>query len=171
MGTGTGAKEVYVSQWRFFDECKFLEEVISSNRPSFCNSEEGEHLSGEQTSFEDETGSEVDSVVSELQHPKRKKKTSWMETAATALTELAKYADNKEDEWDVFGRDVANSLRRLQNKDLQGIVKFSIQSTIFHASQSVDVRQPLQPQGDYIHNNYLGSYTDSQQSACNTYTY
>ena len=29
MGTGTGAKKVYVSQWKFFDECKFLKEVIS----------------------------------------------------------------------------------------------------------------------------------------------
>lgn len=66
---GTGAKEVYVSQWSLFDECKFLEEVIISNRPSFCSSEEGE-----QTSFEDETGSEVDRVISEPQHPKRKKK-------------------------------------------------------------------------------------------------
>ena len=56
METGTGAKEVYVSQWKFFDERKFLKEVIISNRPSFCNCE-GEHLSGEQTSFEDETGS------------------------------------------------------------------------------------------------------------------
>ena len=35
-----------------------------------------------------------------------------METAATALTELAKDADNKEDEWDALGRDVANSLRK-----------------------------------------------------------
>lgn len=56
----------------FFDEVKFLEEVIISNRPSFCNSEEGEHLSGEQTPSEDETGSEVNSVVSEPQHPKRR---------------------------------------------------------------------------------------------------
>ncbi|XP_068678679.1 uncharacterized protein [Montipora foliosa] len=160
MGTGTGAKDVYVSQWKFFDECKFLEEVIISNRPSFCNSEEGEHLSGEQTSFEDETGSEVDSIVSEPEHPKKKKRTSWMETAATALTELATDADNKEDEWDVFGRDVANSLRSLQNKDLQRRVKFSIQSTLFQASESVDFRQPVQPQADYIHNNnYFGSYT------------
>ena len=94
-----------------------------------------------------------------------------METAATPLTELAKDADNKEDEWDVFGRDVANSLRSLQNKNLQRRVKFSIQSTLFQASESVDFRQPVQPQADYIHNNYLGSYTDSQQSACNTYTY
>ena len=68
MGTGTGANEVYiyVSQWKFFDECKFPEEVTIST--SFCNFEEGEHLSGE----------------------------------------VAKGADHKEDEWDVFGRDVAN---------------------------------------------------------------
>ena len=91
-----------------FDECKFPEEVTVSNKPSFCNFEEGEHLSGEQTSFEDQTGSEIDSVAREPQHPKKTKKASWMETAASALTELAKGADHKEDEWDVFGRDVAN---------------------------------------------------------------
>ena len=94
-----------------------------------------------------------------------------METAAIALTALTKDADNKENEWDVFGRDLANSLRSLQNKDLQRRVKFSIQSTLFQASESVDFRQPVQPQAGYIHNNYFGSYKDSQQSACNTYTY
>ncbi|KAK2548505.1 hypothetical protein P5673_031287 [Acropora cervicornis] len=71
---GTGAKEVYVSQWKFFDECKFPEEVIISNRRSFCNSQVGEHLPGQQISFEGDTGSEVNRVISERQHPKRKKK-------------------------------------------------------------------------------------------------
>ena len=83
------------------------------------------------------TGSSVSRNI-----PKGRKKISWMETAATALTELAKDANNKEDEWVVYRRDVANSLS-LQNKDLQHRVKFSIQSTIFHAIQSVDVREPV----------------------------
>jgi hypothetical protein len=175
LGTGTGAKDVYVSQWKFFHECQFLEEVIISNRPSFSNSEEGEHQSREHLnehshSFEEETGSEVESVLSERGHPKKKKKVSWMETAATALTEMAKDADNKvkEDEWDIFGRDVANSIRSLENRDLQRRVKFSIQTALFQASE--DFSQNLQPQAVSTPSNCYGSYTDPSQSN-NTYTY
>ena len=30
QGTGSGSSDVYVSKWKFFDECSFLDEVISS---------------------------------------------------------------------------------------------------------------------------------------------
>ena len=173
-GTGTGAKEVYVSQWKFFHECEFLEEVIISNRPSFSNSEDfsenqlSEHSNENSNSIDEETGSEVDSLSSEQGHPKRKKKMSWMETAASALTELAKDTDNKvkEDEWDVFGRDVANSIRSLENKDLQRRVKFSIQTALFQGSE--ELNQHFQPQAVSTPNNYR-SYTDA--SSNKTYTY
>ena len=35
--TGSGSNDIYVSNWKFFEECSFLEEVISSNRPTCTN--------------------------------------------------------------------------------------------------------------------------------------
>lgn len=62
-----------------------------------------------------------------------------METAASALSELAKGAASSgmEDEWEIFGKDVANSIRALDNKDLQRWVKFAVQSAIFQATDHV----------------------------------
>lgn len=42
-----------------------------------------------------------------------------MKTAAGALTKLTQNCDDQQDEWDVFGMDVANSLRALKNPDCQ----------------------------------------------------
>ena len=36
-GTGTGSNDVYVSNWKLFAECNFLEALISSNRPTCSN--------------------------------------------------------------------------------------------------------------------------------------
>ena len=62
-----------------------------------------------------------------------------METAATALSELAKGTlsrpKQEEDEWDVFGRDVANSIRSLGNVHWQQRVKFAVQSAIFQGTE------------------------------------
>lgn len=37
QGTGSGASDIHVSKWKFFDECSFLDEVIYSNRQVFAN--------------------------------------------------------------------------------------------------------------------------------------
>ena len=78
-----------------------------------------------------ETGSSTSEVSSETAstHPKRKRKNSegnrWMETAANALTQLTNREDEEQDEWDIFGKDVANSLRGLKNPDWQRRAKFA----------------------------------------------
>ena len=37
QGAGSGAKDLYVSKWKFSEECSFLEKVIFSNRQTFTN--------------------------------------------------------------------------------------------------------------------------------------
>ena len=80
------------------------------------------------------TSSEVSSEAAST-HPRRKRKNSeanrWMETAANALTQLTNHEDDEQDEWDIFGKDVANSLRALKNPDWQRRAKFAIQTAIF----------------------------------------
>ena len=36
-GTGKGVSEIYVPTWKFYEECKFLEDVIISRRPTVSN--------------------------------------------------------------------------------------------------------------------------------------
>ena len=157
QGTGSGSAEVYEPRWRFFKECMFLEEVITSNRPSITNMPV--HLNGaviDDASVETlfETGDEfsppsLDSTTSEekTEHPKRKRKVPWMEKAAAALSDIAKNVNEcpttavrDDDEWDVFGRDVANTLRGIESKDLQRRVKFAIQTAIF---QTIEQQQSM----------------------------
>ncbi|XP_068690993.1 uncharacterized protein [Montipora foliosa] len=59
-----------------------------------------------------------------------------LESATSALNQLAKNAASApEDEWDIFGKDVASSIRHLGDKDLQRRVKFAVQSAIFQATE------------------------------------
>ena len=94
-----------------------------------------------------ETGSTTSEVSSETAstHPKRKRKNSegnrWMETAANALTQLTNQEDDEQDEWDIFGKDVANSLRGLKNPDWQRRAKFAVQTAIFQATEKA--RHPV----------------------------
>ena len=39
-GTGSSVKDVYVSKWKFFEECSFLDEVICTKRDTMTNVEE-----------------------------------------------------------------------------------------------------------------------------------
>lgn len=76
------------------------------------------------------------------QPPKRKRPNAqWMETAASALNELAKGAKPPSiDEWDVFGKDVANSIRAISNAALQRRVKFAVQSAIFQTIEQEQLK-------------------------------
>ena len=51
-----------------------------------------------------------------------------------------------EDEWDIFGKDIANLLRNLGDKDLQRRVKFAVQSDIFQTTEP--------PRAEYQHYGY-----------------
>ena len=112
-GTGSGADDVYVPKWKFYQECAFLQDVINSNRPTFSNLES---VTVDDDESSETTESERSILSEEPLYPKKAKKAElpWMETAATALSELAKGTlsspKQEEDEWDVFGRDVANSM-------------------------------------------------------------
>ena len=79
-------------------------------------------------------------------HPKRRKKSSednhWMETAANALTHLSNQEDDELDELDIFGKDVANSLRALNNPDWQRRAKSAVQTAIFQVTEKA--RHPFQ---------------------------
>ncbi len=66
-----------------------------------------------------------------------------METSATALTELAKGAKARpivNDECDIFGKDVANSVQAINNVQLQRHVKFYfiLRNVIYQAAQTSD---------------------------------
>eukprot|EP00794_Sanderia_malayensis_P010569 gene10569-11690_t len=158
QGTGSGSADVYLPKWRFFEECMFLEEVIISTRPSMsnvvANDDASNDILDEIEASDDEESLQSLEVIStpqnETAHPRRKRKIPWMEKAASALSDLAKGATNetpnnekKEDEWDVFGRDVANTIRGLGNTDWQRRVKFAIQTAIF---QTVEEQRSLSQQ-------------------------
>ena len=137
QGTGTGSYEVYCSKCTVFDECSFLDEVISSNRPTCSNitDESSQSVPAEcdRAVSEEEIDSKSESSISLISDggdnfPKRKRSSDspFLESAATALNKIAKGASSdNEDEWDTFGKDVANSLRGLTDKDLQRRVKFA----------------------------------------------
>ena len=80
------------------------------------------------------------------EYPKRKRKVPCMEKAAAALSGIAKNVSEcpttavSDDEWDVFGRDVANTLRGIESKDCQRRVKFAIQTAIF---QTIEQQQSM----------------------------
>ena len=51
-----------------------------------------------------------------------------METATNARNDLAKGATTEQvDEWEIFGKDVASSIRSLDNVHIQGKAKFADQ--------------------------------------------
>lgn len=113
----------HVSQWKFFHECNLISLSYNFKHTKFVQlwrrwtflrwtnllwGRDRQWLCGKWAR------------TSEL---RRKQHHGWGQQPLSTLTELAKDADNKEDKRDVFGRDVANSLRSLQNKDLQCRVK------------------------------------------------
>ena len=81
-----------------------------------------------------------------------------METAAPALSDLAKEAKestgyNNEDEWDILGKDVANTLRPIVDEDCQRRVKFAIQTDVFKSmEQQRVVAQSQVTSYDYFSN-------------------
>ena len=171
--TGSGSNDIYVSNWKFFEECSFLEEVISSNRPTCTNvaaktaevpDAEDDHLIhiGEEVETKSESSISVTSDTGDS-HPKRRKRSSgstdspFLESAATALNRIATGSSSDDDEWDVFGRDVANSLRGLSEKDQQRRVKFATQSAIFQSTEPVN--RPTYPISTYILQDQHFSYT------------
>lgn len=67
-----------------------------------------------------------------------------MDTKASALSELAKGAassSKEDDEWDIFGRDVANSIRAIKSEDLQHRAKFVVQTAIFQTTEHASLQQ------------------------------
>ena len=87
--------------------------------------------------LEDDSGS-LSATPPPGDFPKRKKNKTipWTEKAASALSVMAKESTehSEEDEWEVFGKDVANSLRSLENVEVQRRVKFAIQTAIFQGT-------------------------------------
>ena len=159
-GTGSGVKDVYVSKWKFFEECNFLDEVICAKHNTMTNVEEFQdyHVvddnldtatetesvqsvasSGRKRNSCDDPGitTETESVPSSSGKRKKSGDNSFLETAANALKDLAQASSTEEveDEWDIFGKDVANSLRNLGDRNLQRKVKFAVQSAIFQATE------------------------------------
>ena len=132
-GTGKGAGEIYTPKWRCYDKCSFLKEIVSNNKPSFSNINDVE-------SSGTPTGSTFPGPMTptptEEAMKKKQQSQSWMDTATSPLSELAKGAAVQEDGWDVFGRDVANSIRAIDSKKSQRRVKFAVQTAIFQASTS-----------------------------------
>ena len=80
---------------------------------------------------------ETEGVPSSSGKRKKSGDNSFLETAANALRDLAQASSTEEveDEWDIFGKGVANSLRNLGDRNLHGKVKFAVQSAIFQATE------------------------------------
>ena len=141
QGTGKGVSEIYVPTWKFYEQCKFLEDVIVSRRPTVSNV--FSPCDSSNTNFDDaDIANENEPAQvhvpnsADVQPPKKKKLTAtWMETAANALSNLAN-SSTIEDEWDIFGKDVANSIRSLRSVHLQRKAKFAIQQVLFKVSDS-----------------------------------
>lgn len=148
QGTGTGAKDVYVSKWKFYEECSFLDEVICTKHETMTNVEEEVHVVDDELDTSTETESVASSKTLNATSRKRKKSgdSPFSETAAIALRDLAQASSTEEveDEWDIFGKDVANSLRNLKERELQRRVKFAVQSAIFHATEPPRAAYPQQ---------------------------
>ena len=151
--------------WKFFDECSFLDEAISSYRPTCSNvtdkSSQSVPAECDLAVSEEEIDSKSESSISLISDggdnfPKRKRSSDipFLESADTALNKIAKGASSdNDDEWDTFGKDFANSLRRLTDKELQRRVKFADQSAIFQTSEP---RRPTYPPYNYTHESYHG---------------
>ena len=96
-------------------------------------------------------GDDVELIEKQVEQPPKRKRGSsqWMETAASALSDHAKGAKSspkKNNEWEVFGRDVANSIRAINSVGLQRRVKFAIQSAIFQTTEQARPSVPQVPQ-------------------------
>lgn len=146
QGTGSGASDIYVSKWKFFDECSFLDEVIISNQQVFTNATKEDYQSRPESEANEEPleNDDIDDTASEnsvnsISSGKKRKASidsPFLESATSALNQLTKNAASaNEDQWDIFGKDVASSLRGLQDKDLQRRVKFAVQTAIFQATE------------------------------------
>lgn len=151
-GTGSGLNDVYIPKWRHFDECSFLENVIASNQVTLSNvvssqvsqtfQDPSNH--GFDELLDEETVANMDNNENQQQPKRKKSNTQWMETAALGLNELAKGAKAppvQNDQWDVFGQDVANSLREIKDPELQRRVKFAIQAAIFQTTEQAKQQQ------------------------------
>ena len=143
--TGSGAADIYIPKWKFYDACKFLEKVVIldssqsvSNIPSIDSNSNRQVDDNEdddaQSVVSDTTQSDIsqnDAEKNELEmgtpksvqtHSKSKRRKvsspnpTWMDTASEALQSLAQSArEPSGDEWDDFGKDVANSIRGLSS--------------------------------------------------------
>ena len=83
-----------------------------------------------------------------IEHPKRKRKVPWMEKAAAALSDIARNVNEcpttavrDDNEWNVFGRDVANTLRGIEKaKVAREESNFAIETAIF---QTIEQQQSM----------------------------
>lgn len=123
----------------------------SSARPA---SEEEQLANYDTADTESESNASI-KTVSTMYTKKRRRydDNPLLKSATSTLNQLAKNAVSApEDEWDIFGKDVA--IRHLGNKDLQRRVKFVVQSAIFQATEP--------PRNPYQHN-YLRDDSFSAQ--------
>ena len=122
QGTGKGVSEIHVPRWKFYEQCKFLEDVIVSRRPTVSNV--CSPCVWSNTNFdndydianENEPAQVHVSNSADVQPPKKKKLTAtWMKTAENALSNLANSSITVNRRWmGIFrGKDVANSIRPL----------------------------------------------------------
>ena len=142
QGTGKRVSEIYVPTWKFCEQCKFLEDVIMLRRPTVpnvcspCDSSNTYFDNDADIANENEPAQVRVPNSADVQPPKKKKLTAtWMETAANTLSNLEN-SSTTEDEWDIFGKDVANSIRSLRSVHLERKAKFAVQQVLFKVSDS-----------------------------------
>ena len=120
-GTGSGADEVYVPKWKFFNQCLFMEGVLVTELMTVSNvtrsaspaNSEASQVTTEDADNEVDTPPALRSPEGQVKNCKRKRGPQWMENAATALANLASTAQEVEEEWDIFGKDVAMTIRNM----------------------------------------------------------
>ena len=151
-GTGSGASDIYVPSWKHFEECSFLDVIVSNHTTLSIvpSCESPSTPSSSSTGDLDEADHETSPHTATISQQPRKKKRNvqWMDTAASALIELAKGAassSKEDDEWGIFGRDVANSICAIKSEQLQRRAKFAVQTAIFQTTEHAMQQQTCQP--------------------------
>ena len=96
QGTGSGAMDIYVPKWKFYDSCKFLEIVLVL--------EQTQTVTNLEQSQDDDTHHEVDESdtsqtdgretpkISKMNLKRKKETPGWLDSASEALKSLAQSA-------------------------------------------------------------------------------
>ena len=104
--------------------------VSNVTRSASPANSEASQVTTEDADNEVDTPPALRSPEGQVKNCKRKRGPQWMENAATALANLASTAQEVEEEWDIFGKDVAMTIRNMDVAQRKK-AKFSVQQALY----------------------------------------